>query len=252
MKNILVTKFYTLTERFYLYDDLKRVNQRYSRARDLLLASAEKWLLDVDEIICDTHEVKHDQEMFLHHAQVLRNRYQSEPCNILYCDLDIVFVKPTRMFGEYNQFSMCSGNCGVRYYPHGGMTKQQWNIQQQWINRWKTVFKDEPEHIANWDYEQNMYNEMHRDAMRENLFINKFENNVHNMYNEPKLGYTLVHCCGTTQKFDSLKLQEHLWELSKLSKFDDIHTVLSDPLYSKYNPSATDDNPWFGPPPLSH
>lgn len=245
MRNILVTKFYTITDRFFLYNDMEKVQHRYAQARDILLASADKWLHDVDEVIVDTHTVKNDQEMFLHHTQRLEQLYNSEPCNILYCDLDIVFVKPTRVFGMFKDFSMCSGNCGVRYYPAGGMTDKQWNIQKEWVSNWKTDTDTVEEHIHNWQYEQDMYNVMHQSVMGRHKFINPFAPLVHNMYNIPSNDYTMVHCCGTSQQFDSVDLQKTLWEWSKTGNQDKIHTQLSHHLFSQRMSDKSPNNPWF-------
>lgn len=245
MKNILVTKFYTITDRFFVYDDMEKVQHRYTQARDILLASADKWLQDVDEVIVDTHTVKHDQEMFLHHTQRLEQLYNAEPCNILYCDLDIVFVKPTRVFGVFEDFSMCSGNCGVRYYPAGGVTEQQWQIQREWVSNWKTEFDTVEEHIHHWQYEQDMYNVMHQSVMEKHKFINPFAPLVHNMYNMPSTDYTMVHCCGTSQQFDSVDLQKTLWEDSVAGNQDKIHNQLSDYLFSQKMEVASPKNPWY-------
>jgi hypothetical protein len=243
MKNILVAKFYKLTEAFFCYDDMDIISSRYEQACNLLVDSAKKYLYGIDKIIINRHTVRHDQEMFLHHAELLKDLYHSGDYNILYCDLDMVFVKPTRIFGKYNDFSMCQGNCGVRYYPAGGMTDQQWQTQAEWVSNWQTEFSKKDDRIHNWQYEQDMYNAMH--DLEKHKFVNPFGPVVHNMYNHPSEEYSLVHCCGTSQQFDGLELQKELFELSLQGKHSEIHRKLQDPLYSTM---IEDRNgaPWLG------
>jgi hypothetical protein len=238
MKNILVLKHYTLTDNFFCFSDMSAVAKHYKQAREIAVQSAEKYLLDLDEVIVDQFVMQHDQEMFKHHAELLRKRYQSEDCNILYCDLDIVFIKPTRIFGEYKDFTMCAQNCGVRYYPAGGMTEQQWDVQQKYVSNWKTQFnEDTADRIHNWDYEQDMYKAMRRLTLNPDIAdyeqpLHPFEKVVHQLYNQPQDGYSMVHCYGTSQQFDGVQLMKQLYDLSTQNKYEDIHDLLSKSKYS--------------------
>ena len=230
MKNILVAKFYKLTEAFFCFDDMAKVNSHYETALDNFLASAKKYLYDIDKIVIHRHTVKNDQEMFLHHAELLKDLYHSGDYNILYCDLDIVFVKPTRIFGEFDYFSMVGNNCGVRYYPAGGMTDELWQIQQEWVSNWQTEFASQKERIHNWQYEQDMYMAMHQTVLQEHKFVNAFDSIIHQVYNPPAEGFTMVHCHGTSQQFNGIKLQRRLFDLSLLGDQQGLLRLLQSPI----------------------
>lgn len=246
VKNYLVLKNYMITERFFLYYDMPLVESRYKRMEEILVESAQLYLQDCDEIIVDRHTVSNDQEMFKHHMQVLMDRYHSEPCNILYCDLDMVFVKPYTIFGEFSTFAMLSGNCGVRYYPHGGVSEEIWNIQKQRSLDWDTSINDQ--HEFAWHHEQDIYNEMINHVIfveRDGDMTTPFAPNVHNVHNSPYEGAGLIHCCGTSQRFDSIVLMEELLGLSKLQDHDKIKKLLECDLYGSIRPVTNNANPWM-------
>ena len=67
---------------------------------ETLVESAHLFVKDLDEIIVDRETVKHDQIMFKHHMRLLDDRFHAESCNILYCDLDVVFTRPFHIFGQ--------------------------------------------------------------------------------------------------------------------------------------------------------
>lgn len=246
MKNILVVKHYNITDNFFCYSDMSAVANHYEKARDIVIESAKKYLHDIDKIIIHRRTVKNDQEMFKDHAELLKELYHSEDCNILYCDLDVVFIKPTRIFGEYEDFSMVENNCGVRYYPAGGMKQHQWDIQKGWVSRWQTEFDKEEYRIHHWQYEQDMYIDMHKSVMAKHEYANPFEKVVHQVYNPPKDDYTMVHCCGTSQQFDGVKLMTQIYNLSLSERYNEIHDLLSEPMYSHYNKAWHSGATWLG------
>jgi len=258
MKNFLVLKHYTITDKFFCFNekDMSIVAKHYSKARDIVVESAKKYLHDIDEIIIHSSTVKNDQEMFKDHAELIKELYHSEDCNIVYCDLDVVFIKPTRIFGEYEDFSMESQNCGVRYYPAGGMTDAQWKIQEDYVSTWRTQF-DEEEHpmdrVHLWQYEQNMFIEMHKNVLEKHNMVTPFEGVVHQVYNIPNGRphmiaddkYTMVHCCGTSQQFNGVDLMSQLYHLSLENKYEEIHQVLSDPNYVSRQSVWKRPAPWL-------
>jgi len=256
VSNYLVLKNYHIVDQFFLYSDMDLVKSRYKRMQELVVESAELYLQDVDRIIIDTLTVDNDQQMFKHHMNVLRHRHTSEPCNILYCDLDMVFIKPYEIFNKLDTFSMCTGNCGVRYYPYNGMTDELWNIQTEMSKSWETRFTNYHDHVRKWDYEQDIYNAMLNHVLYDESLggpgYNPFLPYVHNMYNYPYNGAGLVHCCGTTQQFDSVTLMEELLRLSKQAKYEDIKTLLEQEIYTEFMPDPVNnnrglkiDNPWI-------
>ena len=224
---------------------MAKVNTHYERALDNFLLSAKKYLHGIDKIVIHRRTVKNDQEMFLHHAELLKQLYHSGDYNILYCDLDIVFVKPTRIFGEFDHFSMAGSNCGVRYYPAGGMTDELWHIQQEWVSNWQTDFASQQERIDNWQYEQDMYVAMHQTVLQEHKFVNAFGKVVHQVYNPPAEGFTMVHCCGTSQQFNGIELQRWLLDLSLQGDQQGLLELLQSPMYSLSHPDRN-GAPWLG------
>lgn len=258
MKNILVLKHYTITDEFFVYSDMSAVAKHYSKARDIVVESAKKYLHDIDEIIIHSRTVKNDQEMFKDHAELIKELYHSEDCNILYCDLDVVFIKPTRIFGEYEDFSMESQNCGVRYYPAGGMTDAQWNLQEERVAQWETEFTNtefgKQKRIHLWAYEQDMFIEMHKSVLEKHDMVTPFEGIVHQVYNPPnyrpdmiaKDKYTMVHCCGTSQQFNGVDLMSKLYHLSLENKYEEINHVLSEPNYVSRQSVWKRPAPWLG------
>jgi hypothetical protein len=224
---------------------MAKVNTHYETALDNFLLSAKKYLHGIDKIVIHRRTVKNDQEMFLNHAELLKQLYHSGDYNILYCDLDIVFVKPTRIFGEFDYFSMVGNNCGVRYYPAGGMTDELWQIQQEWVSNWQTDFASQQERIHNWQYEQDMYMAMHQTVLQEHKFVNAFGKVVHQVYNPPAEGFTMVHCCGTSQQFNGIELQRRLLDLSLQGDQQGLLKLLQSPMYSLSHPE-NDGAPWLG------
>lgn len=247
-KNILVVKHYTLTDGFFVYSDMSAVAEHYQQASNIVIKSAKKYLADIDQIVIHRRTVKNDQEMFKDHAELLKEMYHSEDCNILYCDLDVVFVKPTRIFGEYEDFSMESHNCGVRYYPAGGMTDEQWDIQDEWVSKWQTEFDTDNERIHLWQYEQDMYIAMHRSVMEKHRMVTPFDGVVHQVYNPPKDKYTMVHCCGTSQQFNGVHLMRKLYHLSLQFQWKELNDVLLSPeiVTRKKSINANIHAPWLG------
>ncbi len=258
VRNYLVLKNYNIVDQFFLYTDMDLVKSRYARMQELVVESAGLYLQDLDQIIIDTLTVGNDQQMFKHHMELLRQRHTSEPCNILYCDLDMVFVKPYEIFNKLDTFSMCTGNCGVRYYPYNGMTDELWNIQTEMSKSWETRFTNYHDHVRKWDYEQQIYNVMLEYARHDQVLAgqtaNPFMPYIHNVYNYPYNGAGLIHCCGTSRQFDSVALMQELLGLSKMNKYEDIRELLERDLYAKFsgNPENThlysrDNDPWILP-----
>lgn len=233
IKNFLVIKNYTITENFFLFNDVQYAKSVYNKMQDILTESAMLYLKNCDQIIVDTLTVRNDQEMFKHHMEVLRKRHINQACNILYCDLDMVFIKPYDIFGKLDKFSMCNGNCGVRYYPYNGIDREMWNIQLNSYKDWDTsLTKDDPNYV--WEYEQDVYNLMLDHTLYEKNkkknSSNTFKQYVHNVWN-PYNGAGLIHCNGTNQQFDPIALMENLLYLSKQQRYDEIDILLNKKLY---------------------
>lgn len=172
MKNYLVCKNYTITDHTKWYDDRsneKNLADNYTAMEQVMCESAKKYLVGLDEIIVHRGEADHIRDVFKKHFLEIYDLWRSEPCNILYCDLDVIFLKPAQFFNNYDFFAMFNFtdppstvddhysltferyfNCGVRYYPHT-MKEEIWKIGLDMLANWDPT---------RWDCEQVIYNQM--------------------------------------------------------------------------------------------
>ena len=125
------------------------------------------------------------------------------------------------------------------------MTDELWQIQQEWVSNWQTDFASQQERIHNWQYEQDMYMAMHQTVLQEHKFVNAFGKVIHQVYNPPTEGFTMVHCCGTSQQFNGIELQRRLLDLSLQGDQQGLLKLLQSPMYSLNHPE-NDGAPWLG------
>jgi|TARA_B110000238_G_C15997453_1_gene382936 hypothetical protein len=244
VKNYIVLKNYNLTDRFFIFDNMEETHNRYKQMEETLVESAHLFVKDLDEIIIDRETVKHDQIMFKHHMQLLDDRFHSEKCNILYCDLDIVFTQPFQIFNKYSEFSMLEHQCGIRYYPHT-MSEHLWDIQRTLMKDWdETIGPEQGLHFSpsgpyNWSREQEIYSEFTKDILDpmgrndRRRQLREFKNNIHCVYNEYPSAHhpSMIHYNGTAPQFDPVQLAKDLLDLAKDSKLDAIRELMSSDLY---------------------
>jgi hypothetical protein len=172
MKNYLVAKNYTITDHTKWYNDRSTESDlvdNYDKMEQILVESAQQHLIGLDEIVVHRGNAEHIRDVFRVHFEEIYNLWSSEPCNILYTDLDVVFLDTARYFGQYDFFAMFNFtdppstvdehygltferffNCGIRYYPHT-MEQETWDIGFEMLENWN------PER---WDSEQVIYNQM--------------------------------------------------------------------------------------------
>ena len=172
MKNYLVAKNYTISDHTKWYDD--RTNEsnlveNYTAMEAVMLESAKQHLTGLDEVIVHTGEAEHIRDVFRIHFKEIYDLWKSEQCNILYCDLDVVFLQQARFFDQYDFFAMFNFtdppstvdehygltfdrffNCGIRYYPHT-MKQETWDLGFKMLENWNP---------DRWDSEQVIYNQM--------------------------------------------------------------------------------------------
>lgn len=172
MKNYLVAKNYTVSDHTKWYDDRSQETDlvaNYAAMEQLLVESAQQHLIGLDEIVVHRGEADHIRDVFRTHFSEIHDLWSSEPCNILYCDLDVVFLDKCRYFDQYDFFAMFNFtdppsttdahygltferyfNCGIRYYPHT-MTQETWDTGFEMLENWNP---------DRWDGEQVIYNQM--------------------------------------------------------------------------------------------
>lgn len=172
MKNYLVCKNYTITDHTKWHDDRsneKNLADNYTAMEHIMCESAKKYLVGLTDIVVHRGYANHIRDVFKRHFVKIYDLWRSEPCNILYCDLDVVFLKRAHFFNNYDFFAMFNFtdppstiddhyglqfdnffNCGIRYYPHN-MSQHIWQIGFDMLNNWDP---------NRWDCEQVIYNQM--------------------------------------------------------------------------------------------
>jgi hypothetical protein len=126
-------------------------------------ASAKKFLQGNWEPIVFTDTAASRVDMFKDNWQKIWNIWHGELCNILYLDSDTMFIRPTEIFGRFQEFRLFNWtdpksneqfkdyyNAGVRYYP-ASMSNETWNIGKNMSDKWS---------LDIWDQEQLIFNEM--------------------------------------------------------------------------------------------
>ena len=167
MKNILVLKHYNLyhesgwnvkredgdiTDEINWLQRIERI-ERYNEMKRMCLASAEKFLLGLDDIVIHDTDVYDIQAGFKQHFFDLYDLWKQGDVNILYADLDVLFIRPFNWFDFSDHFVMYDlNNSGIRYHGHD-MTPDTWELAFKRCQTWN------PEQ---WDYEQEIYKEMAR------------------------------------------------------------------------------------------
>ena len=171
MSNILVCKNYNITDHTKWYDDRTNENNlvnNYTEMEKICIASAEEHLQDLDEVKVFRGEADNIRDVFKKNFYEIYDLWK-EGHNILYVDLDVVFMKPVAFFDQFDKFSMFNltdppktsddhynvnfdfyFNCGVRYYPKD-MNQEVWDLGIKMMENWNP---------DRWDSEQIVYNAM--------------------------------------------------------------------------------------------
>lgn len=142
----------------------------YMKMHDISLRSFEKHLQGDWEFIFFNKEVENIQEVFKDHFFEIYDIWKQGDCNILYCGPDNIMMKPTEMFGKYDDFRMFNYtdpkssvepnhynvqhkhffNADVRYYP-STMSQEIWDMGLDMANNWD---------FNSWNTEQFILNKM--------------------------------------------------------------------------------------------
>lgn len=170
-KNILVCKNYTVTDHTKWYNDRTTENNmvnNYDQMEKICLASAEKNLVGLDDIVVFRGEADNIRDVFKQNFYEIHDLW-AQGNNILYADLDVVFLnqwqcfEPTYLFSMYNLTDPTNTedrfynvkfpfyfNCGIRYYPYK-MMQSVWDIGFEMFENFNP---------DRWDAEQIIYNAM--------------------------------------------------------------------------------------------
>jgi len=192
------------------------------KMHDISLRSFEKHLVGDWEFKFFNKEVENIQEVFKDHFFEIYDIWKQGNVNILYCGPDNIMMKPTKIFGEYDDFRMFNYtdpkssdepnhyniqhehffNADVRYYP-STMSQDIWDIGLEMAENWD---------FDTWNTEQFILNKMLWDQKGRTL-----ENTL-----DPKMayqGHQLV-----LDNWDQRLKSSNQWNNCKLVDAHIIHT----------------------------
>jgi len=171
VKNILVLKNYKIADHSKWYNNRSTepgLVENYKAMEEMCINSAHKNIPNLDDVVVFTGEADNIRDVFKKNFYEIYDLWK-EGNNILYCDLDVVFLHRADYFNQFEYFSMFNYtdprstidehydleiehffNCGIRYYP-ADMSQDVWDIGLGMLDNWN------PER---WDSEQIIYNAM--------------------------------------------------------------------------------------------
>lgn len=169
--NILVCKNYTIADHTKWYNDRSsesNLENSYTAMEELCVASAKQYIKDLDEVKVFRGNADNIRDVFKINFYEIYELWK-EGHNILYADLDVLFVKDVQYFDQFDKFSMFGltqpsstvdehyniefkhfFNCGIRYYPKD-MDQSVWDLGIEMVENWNP---------NRWDSEQIIYNAM--------------------------------------------------------------------------------------------
>lgn len=135
----------------------------YDQMFHISLASAKKFLQGEWTPVVFTDTADSRVSMFKDNWKRIWDIWHQESCNILYLDSDTMFIKPTEIFGRFQEFRLFNWtdpksndqfkdyfNAGVRYYS-SDMSQDIWRIGKDMAQHWN---------LDIWDQEQLIFNQM--------------------------------------------------------------------------------------------
>lgn len=173
MKNVLVTSNYKLKNK-HVGRNMDHTVDLYDELTRICVQSFRKNLIGLDEVVVLRKAVDGYDDMCKDIYWSLREMYLGGGQNLLYVDSDCVCIRPTKLFGEFQNFSMFDVQnrfqtafpahvpkelyqnlhpwmmSNVRLYPERGVTPTMWKIADELANSWIPV----------WAYECIVYNEL--------------------------------------------------------------------------------------------
>jgi hypothetical protein len=177
MKNYLVGATRTINKVWGYWrgdgNDPKKDNssKKYQDMYNISRASARKFLKGPYEEIIFQAPVLDNRLYQIAQWYCIKELWFKEPCNILWMGADTMFIKPTEIFGKFNEMRMFNYtdprqhnkltgytdgtghyfNDDIRYYP-AGMSINTWNVGEEHMADWFVP----PDNI--WDCGQILHN----------------------------------------------------------------------------------------------
>jgi len=172
MKNYLIRSLYKIKSPMWFSDRSQEgdLYDWYMKMHDISLRSFEKHLEGDWEFKFFNKEVENIQEVFKDHFFEIYDIWKQGDTNILYCGPDNIVMKPTEVFGKYDDFMMFNYtdpktsnepnhynvqhqhffNADVRYYP-STMSQDIWDMGLEMAENWD---------FDSWNTEQFILNKM--------------------------------------------------------------------------------------------
>lgn len=158
VKNYVVCAHRRIKSTKWVWKDTKDEGDIYEIYRQMCLhslASARHFLEGDWEYILWDQEIDHINDAMPLNNQLTYELWHKEPCNILWVGPDVQFVKPTKIFGEFDNFRLFNWtdpkswyeanqynakfdnlfNNDLNYHPHT-MDPKLWEIERQMHNEW--------------------------------------------------------------------------------------------------------------------
>jgi hypothetical protein len=148
MKNILVLKYYKLKNY-----DLGTKIEDYNQMKEWCVETAKKNIMGLDDIVVHDTVVQDIQDAFRQHFYDLYDLWKTQKFNILYSDLDVLFIRKLDWFNISKKFILYNGgNSGIRYHGHD-MDEKLWQHAFKLAKKWDGL---------KWHFEQDIYKDMYR------------------------------------------------------------------------------------------
>jgi hypothetical protein len=194
VKNYVVCAHRRIKSTKWVWKDTKDEGDIYSIYQQMCkqsLASARAFLQGDWEYILFDEEIDHiNQAMPLNNDRIYE-LWSLAPCNVLWVGPDVQFVKPTKIFGEFNEFRLFNWtdpkswyepnqynktfdnlfNNDLQYYP-STMNPELWRVEREMRNQW-----NQTEGMDSYNNQQIIHNTMFwsqglawEDAHRPELF----------------------------------------------------------------------------------
>jgi hypothetical protein len=142
------------------------VHLAYLEMYKMSLASYRKFLQEPFEPILWTEETQDTDTYTVANWYEIKKLWESEPCNILWAGADTLMIKPTSLFGQFNEYRLFNYtdpratpqfphyfNDDLQYYP-STMSKDVWELGESlWSER-----ENSPERL--WGFDQSRHNHM--------------------------------------------------------------------------------------------
>lgn len=142
------------------------LHERYREMYDLRLASFRRFCQEPFEDILWTESCPDNDHYTMANWKDIRDLWHSEPCNIFWAGADTFMMKPTSLFGSFQEYRLFNWtdpkshrqfqhyfNDDIQYYPHT-MSEETWQLGELlWNQR-----EGHPD--QHWGFDQNRHNTM--------------------------------------------------------------------------------------------